>query len=60
MKKVESYYQGGYGVENTATGEILNADWKLDQMLLSLQQLSGQISLYHQKKYVQTFETFEF
>ncbi|XP_022169820.1 uncharacterized protein LOC111033412 [Myzus persicae] len=41
MKKVESYYQGGFDVEDTTTGEILNADWKSDQRLLPLQQLSG-------------------
>jgi len=41
MKKVESYYQGGFDVEDTTTGEMVNADWKSDQRLLPLQQLSG-------------------
>jgi len=41
MKKVESYYQGGFDVENTMTGEMVNADWKSDRLLLPLQQLSG-------------------
>jgi len=41
MKKVESYYQGGFDVENTTIGVMVNADWKSDQMLLPLQQLSG-------------------
>lgn len=33
MKKVESYYQGGFDVENT-TGEMIYADWKSDQILI--------------------------
>jgi len=41
MKKFESYYQGGFNVENTTTGEMVNTNWKSDQMLLPLQQLSG-------------------
>ncbi|XP_026819317.1 uncharacterized protein LOC113557981 [Rhopalosiphum maidis] len=41
MKKVESYYQGGFDVENTMTGEMVNADWKSDRLLLPQQQLSG-------------------
>lgn len=41
MKKVESYYQGGFDVKNTMTGEMVNADWKSDRLLLPLQQLSG-------------------
>jgi len=41
MKKVESYYQGSFDVEDTTTGEMVNADWKSDQRLLPLQQFSG-------------------
>ncbi|KAG5884067.1 hypothetical protein JTB14_033884 [Gonioctena quinquepunctata] len=42
MKKEDSYNHGGFDVENTSTGEIVNADWKSDgTLLLPLQQLPG-------------------
>lgn len=40
-KKVESHYQGGFEIENTTIGEMVNAYWKSDQRLLPLQQLPG-------------------
>ncbi|KAG5870182.1 hypothetical protein JTB14_032474 [Gonioctena quinquepunctata] len=41
MKK-EDYNHGGFDVENTSTGEIVNADWKSDgTLLLPMQQLPG-------------------
>ena len=30
MKKVDSYYQGGFDVEHTTTGEMVNTDWRSD------------------------------
>lgn len=41
MKKDDLYNLGGFEVENTTTGEIINADWHSDGPLLPLQQLPG-------------------
>lgn len=38
-KKVEAYVQDGIDVENMNTGELTNADWRSESMLLNLQLL---------------------
>jgi hypothetical protein len=41
MKTDDLYNLGGFEVENTTTGEIINAHWHSDGQLLPLQQLPG-------------------
>ena len=38
-KEVESYYQGGFDIENISTGEITDADLRSDRTLLALQHI---------------------
>ena len=40
-KEEESYYQGGFDIENISTGEITDADWRSDHTLLALQHIQG-------------------
>jgi hypothetical protein len=40
-KEVESYYQGGFDIENISTGEITDTDWRSDRTLLALQHIQG-------------------
>ena len=40
-KEEESYYQGGFDIENISTGEITDADWRSDRTLLALQHIQG-------------------
>ncbi|XP_049543733.1 uncharacterized protein LOC125956164 [Anopheles darlingi] len=39
-KKDELYNEGGYEVEDTTTGKIINADWKSEPSLLPLQHIA--------------------
>lgn len=54
-KEVQSYFQGGIDVENINTGELINADWRADPTLLTLQPLQGRNSTIAAKEIREKF-----
>ena len=54
-KEVESYYQGGFDIENISSGVINDADWRSGRTLLALQHIQGRNTTGSAKETRQNF-----